>query len=109
MMTKEKALKMCHEDLIRIGSKQNVNDYIAYTLPVLCKYINIENVDILVGWMKKQAGIESSRYYRELWKCSSPKLITGYKFTQQLAFLLDYIMIENSKMMQEIYAGTYPA
>lgn len=107
-MTKEKALEGAFEDLVRIGSKPNQEDYINYTLPVLCKYINIENVDMLTKWLRG-ANIQNSRYYRELWKLSSPLTIRGYKFRQQLAFLLDLIRIENEKMMQQVYAGTYPA
>ena len=107
-MTKEKALADAFDDLKRIGSKQTQEDYINYTLPVLCKYINIENVNMLVRYLIEN-NIQNSRYYRELWKLSSPLTIDGYKFRQQLAFILDYVRIENAKMMQEIYAGTYPA
>lgn len=107
-MTKEKALADAFEDLKSIGSKPTQEDYINYTLPVLCKYINIENVNVLVQYLRMN-NIQNSRYYRELWKLSSPITIDGYKFRQQLAFILDYIRIENDKMMQEIYAGTYPA
>lgn len=108
-MTKEKALADAFDDLVRIGTKSNQEDYINYTLPVLCKYINIENIDMLTKWMRDKASIQNSRYYRELWKLSSPLTIRGYRFRQQLAFLLDLIRIENTKMMQNVYAGTYPA
>lgn len=108
-MTKEKALTDAFEDLVRIGTKSNREDYINYTLPVLCKYVNIENIDMLTKWMRDKASIQSSRYYYELWKLSSPLTIRGYKFRQQLAFLLDLIRIENAKMMQAICAGIYPA
>ena len=107
-MTKEKVLADAFDDLVRIGTKSNQEDYINYTLPVLCKYVNIENVDMLTKWLRS-TNIQNSRYYRELWKLSSPLTIRGYKFRQQLAFLLDYIRIENTEMMQAVYAGTYPA
>ena len=106
-MTKEQALASAISDVNRVGLMPNLKHWRARILPVLSKYVNVEYPDALVHYIDKRmykiTALE--QLYDTL---TNGKIgVTNYKARQFLAMTLDYLRIINTKMMQEVYAGTW--
>ncbi|MBP5596642.1 MAG: hypothetical protein J6Y02_14745 [Pseudobutyrivibrio sp.] len=106
-MNKEQALASAINDINRVGLMPNLKHWRARILPVLSKYVNVEYPDALVHYIdKRMYKITALEQVHEA--LINGKIgTTNYKARQLLAMTLDYIRIINTKMMQEVYAGTW--
>lgn len=106
-MNKEQALASAISDINRVGLMPNLKHWEARILPVLCKYINIEHPDAVVHYIDKRMYKITALEQLHGVLVNGKIGITNYKAHQMLSMALDYLRIINTKMMQEVYAGTW--